>query len=390
MQYRALVPAAATTSVVLVAGVMYALGYRTEYYALAETWGAAPFRTPFLDIHGVTAAVQCHRAGFDVYVQNPCDVFGRVHAYSPIWLWFAVLPITTGWDNPLGLGTLLLFLAALPFLPPGRNWHATAAITLAAVSSATMFALERANIDVLMFALAMLATRLRTGGYAAAVLAGVLKFYPIVLLVLAVRERLLTCLAIWTIAGVTIAAWFALEASDILRGIANVPTTHPFDANVFGAHNLPFGLAALAGLSTAWAASLHAVMIAVMLIVSVVLARGMQTELLTTAEATSLMAGAGLLVLCFVTAQNVAYRAIFFLFVLPGLTALNGHWRGMVWVIVILMWNNGLRLAIGYDYWLARELAWWVVVTLLLSLLLRLIWESRAAREVHVRKRALQ
>ena len=100
-------------------GLLYGFGYRAQYHALAEAWGAAPFRTPFLDMHAVTSAVECHRLGFDVYVQNPCDVFGRVHGYSPLWLWLAVLPITTAWDNALGLGLVLLFLVALAFLPPG-------------------------------------------------------------------------------------------------------------------------------------------------------------------------------------------------------------------------------------------------------------------------------
>ena len=113
-------------------------------------------------MHAVTAAVECHRLGFDVYVQNPCDVFGRVHGYSPVWLWLAVLPITTAWDNALGLGLVLLFLVALAFLPAGRDWRQTMLITLGAVSSATMFALERANVDLLMFVMAMLAVRLRT------------------------------------------------------------------------------------------------------------------------------------------------------------------------------------------------------------------------------------
>ena len=101
------------------------VGYREQYHALAEAWGAAPFRTPFLDMHAVTSAVECHRLGFDVYVQNPCDVFHRVHGYSPLWLWLAVLPITTAWDNALGLGLVVLFLVALAFLPPGRDWRQT-------------------------------------------------------------------------------------------------------------------------------------------------------------------------------------------------------------------------------------------------------------------------
>ena len=64
----------------------------------------------------------------------------------------------------------------------------------------------------------------------------------------------------------------------------------------------------------------------------------------------------------------------------------------MAWVVVLLMWNNGLRLAINrvaerfgistapegmlhFDIWLLRELVWWAVITLLAALLLRVVWE---------------
>ena len=407
-------------------------------------------------MHAVTAAVECHRLGFDVYVQNPCDVFGRVHGYSPVWLWLAVLPITTAWDNALGLGLVLLFLVALAFLPAGRDWRQTMLITLGAVSSATMFALERANVDLLMFVMAMLAVRsrtaagqsdeggfaviasqersrprgqargharnlhrssvmgrrllryarndrrirrdgissrahpiaLRTTGYAVSLLAGMLKFYPIVLLVLAVRERLVTCLVVWAVAVGVIALWFALDGTEILRGMANIPFTHPFDDNVFGAHNLPFGLAELLGLPHAAAIALQVLLLVIMLGLAATLARRVQVHALTEAESLYLLAGSVLLVSCFVMAQNVSYRGIYFLFVLPALAVCR---RGTAWLIVLLMWNSALRPVIDAitewsslagilrpGIWLVRELAWWGVITILTALLLRQVWESRA------------
>ncbi len=78
---RAVIPAAVAACCVLLAGSLYVHGDRELYHALLEGWGAFPFRTPFLDMHAVTSAVECHRLGFDVFVQNPCDVLKRVHAY---------------------------------------------------------------------------------------------------------------------------------------------------------------------------------------------------------------------------------------------------------------------------------------------------------------------
>ena len=389
---RAVGPAAMAAAIVLLAGLLYACGYREQYYALAEIWGAAPFRTPFLDMQGVTSPVECHRLGYDVYVQNPCDVFHRPHNYSPLWLWLAVLPITTAWDNALGLALVGLFLVALAFLPPGRDWRL---ITLATISSTTMFAMERANIDLLMFVMAMLVVRLRFTGYAIALLAGMLKFYPIVLLLVAVRERALVCLAVWAMALGVVALWFALDGTEILRAIANIGSNPPFDDNVFGAHNLPFGIAAVVGLPRSGAMALEVLLLAAMVGVAIGSAGRVRTDVLTEAEAVHLLVGAALLVSCFVIAQNVSYRAIYFLFVLPALIV---SWRGAAWVAVLLMWNSGLRLAINrvaawfgistapdgmlhFAIWLLRELAWWAVITLLAALLLRLVWESQAVRQ---------
>src|SRR6478609_6011827 len=107
---RAVLPTAAAAVVVVAAGLLYGLGLRAQYYALAEGWGAAPYRSPFLDMHGVTSAIECHRLGFDVFINNVCDVFHRPHAYSPVWLWLAALPITTAWDNAFGIASVLAFL----------------------------------------------------------------------------------------------------------------------------------------------------------------------------------------------------------------------------------------------------------------------------------------
>ena len=244
-------------------------------------------------MQGVTSPVECHRLGYDVYVQNPCDVFHRPHNYSPLWLWLAVLPITTAWDNVLGLGLVVLFLVALVFLPPARDWRL---ITLATISSTTMFAMERANIDLLMFVMAMLVARLRFVGYAVALLAGMLKFYPIVLLVGTVRERAVVCFAIWAVALGAIGLWFALDGTEILRAIANIGSNSPFDDNVFGAHNLPFGIAAVLGLPRSGAMALEVLLLMLMAGLAIALARRVRIDVLTEAEAAHLLVGAALLV----------------------------------------------------------------------------------------------
>jgi hypothetical protein len=415
----AVMPAAAASATVLAAGLLYTRGYRDQYFALLDYWGAAPFRFPFLDMHAVTSAVECHQLGFDVYVQNPCDALQRVHGYSPLWLWLSVLPISTAWDTALGLGTDLLFLMALPFLPPGRGWWQTTVITLGTVSSVVMFALERANVDVIIFLLAMLAVRLTRGsaplrmlGYAVAMFAGMLKFYPITLLILAIRERLGVFIAIGLIASAAVVLWFALDSTEILRSMANIPTTQYFDEFVFGVRDLPYGLAQTLNWPRTAAAGLLAGLLVGMTAMAAALAGRDETAArlhrLTEAEASYLLVGCALLIGCFLAAQNILYRSIFFLFVLPGLTALvrpdrrcriDGLCVGATAAIIVLMWNETVRTLLSgalqwagvsagpngiahFAIWLVREAIWWTIVVILAALVLGLLRTSRVAADV--------
>jgi hypothetical protein len=417
--WRAMVPAAACACAVSLAGSLYAFGYRDQYHVLLDYWGAAPFPFPFLDMNAVTSAVECHRLGFDVYVQNPCDALKRVHGYSPVWLWLSVLPISTAWDTPLGLGTVLLFIAVLPFLPPGRGLWQTAVITLGTVSGVVMFALERANVDIIIFMFAMLTVTLtcrsmplRMLGYAVALFAGMLKFYPITLLILAARERLGVFIAIGLVSIGAIVLWFAFDSGEILRGMANIPTTQYFDEFVFGARDLPYGLAQTMDWSRPAAAGLLIALLVGTVATALVLAGREDTAArlrqLTDAEAAYLLVGCILLIGCFLAAQNILYRSIFFLFVLPGLTALvrahgrrrfGGGYLGVTAAIIVLMWNDTARTLVNgalgwfgvsvgpngiahFDIWLVREVMWWSVVVVLTAFLFRLLWSSRAAQDM--------
>ena len=113
-----------------------------------------------------------------------------------------------------------------------------------------------ANIDLLIFVLATIAAlltrrggRWATPGYAAALLAAMLKFYPVALLILALRQRLAVFLAIGTVSFTVLAMWFVSDANAILRSAANIPTMDYHDDNVFAARDLPFGVAETLGLA---------------------------------------------------------------------------------------------------------------------------------------------
>ena len=136
------------------------LGYQGTYWLIIRLLGVPGWDYPFLDIEGVLTAIDCHRSGIDVYVENPCDPLNRPHNYGPAFLWLSALRINVTWMNGLGLTLGILFLVSLFFLPKARpGWL----VTLAIVSPPVVFALERANVDLIIFLLAMLAAILAAG-----------------------------------------------------------------------------------------------------------------------------------------------------------------------------------------------------------------------------------
>src|SRR5579859_1000942 len=157
---RSTTPAIVAAVLVLLCGALYLFGDRGSYVWLLSGLGAAPFSFPFLDMHAVMSAVQCHRLGIDVFATNPCDVFGRIHVYSPLWLSLSVLPMTVAWTPVAGLVLVVAFLLSLLLLPAGRGWRQVGIITLATISGSVAFALERANTDLVVFVLAVAVIRL--------------------------------------------------------------------------------------------------------------------------------------------------------------------------------------------------------------------------------------
>ena len=86
---RAVIPAAALVVFAVFANLWHS-GSHDTYRHILRFVGVEPFIFPFVDIHAVLTAGECYQEGINVYAQNPCDVLGRVHVYSPLWL--SVMP----------------------------------------------------------------------------------------------------------------------------------------------------------------------------------------------------------------------------------------------------------------------------------------------------------
>ncbi|MGH3130495.1 MAG: hypothetical protein ACRDNX_06735 [Gaiellaceae bacterium] len=164
---------------------LLALGLRDWYWPRFGVPGGTGFG--FLDLRFFTSAWECARRGIEVVETNPCDPAGRAMNYPRIWLAPAPLGLGQAHTVVLGAGLIAVFVASV-FAAIGRIRPGDGLVYAAALCSpAVLLGVERANPDVLVFAIVVAGLLLlRVGsvpGVAAAhgllLLAAVLKLYPV-------------------------------------------------------------------------------------------------------------------------------------------------------------------------------------------------------------------
>jgi hypothetical protein len=397
--------------------VQWHWGPRWAYFTILRLFAFEPFRFPFLDIHAVLAAAQCKRAGIDVYLWNPCDVLGRVHVYSPLWL--RILPnfLDTSAATGVGLGLGLLFIGSLALACRPTTRGEALLMALTALSPMTVYALERANNDVVVFLLivsgcGLLRTRRPTRfiGYGLYVIAGLLKYYPLVLLAMLLRERRREAVLAAALIFLLLLLLVGRSHTELGRALANIQQPSYF-ADSFAAVNLPCGAAAALALPArgAFAAALLAILVRL-----AVAWAGRSVSRLdrdppdwSSFEADCLITGALLLIACFVVAQNVDYRGVYLLLVMPGLIKLRRarpqpevrrFFSHTISAVLFVSWeeslrrivrttaaaipSEGLRLGGEILFWLSREVVWWWLIAALAAMAFCYLRQLPLARAV--------
>jgi hypothetical protein len=402
------------TGMLVLAGMVlvFRFGDQSLYFGILEGWGILPYERPFLDTESVLRAIDCWGRGYDVWNPTPC-MNGGWYSYSPVLLRASAFGIGPDDRPAFGSFFVLVFLLSLAALPPSRSWGELGARCLAVLSAATVFAVERANLDIAIFLLALAGVCLVTRrdawrhlGYGVFIVAAILKFYPAVLLLLSLRERPRVVALIGLVAVATAAILLFPSDGGAGDALKLAPVGSPY-SDMFSATNLPLGLIVLpaAPAGVPWDEVLRqplpfaarAMLAALILIAAMVAWRNARRDLVhwnvfTPVEASLLVAGAALIVGCFLATQNIAYRGIFLLFTLPGLFALaraGGERRRsyamLVAGVLFFMWEEffhhaatGLEPAMAsmispealkLGFWLLREAVWWWVVARLAALL---------------------
>src|SRR5262249_6092006 len=148
---------------------------------------------------------------------------------SPLWLTASGIPLGVQDTGAVGWALDLMFIGSLSLLPPPQRYVELALVLAATFSTMVVFALERANADLILFMLALatgfLAERgpaARTIGYGLALLSALLKYYPIMMLVVLFRERIGRFIAVVLLTAATLAVFWAVYNVEIARGLANI------------------------------------------------------------------------------------------------------------------------------------------------------------------------
>lgn len=181
-------PAWLVPSAVLFAVVLFSWMTWVHSPRLLVVFGVFNYGTWFIDSYAILATNDALKAGLDPSQPNPFDPLGRPHSYSQWWFALGWLGLTR--DNNFlfgGLFVVAFLTAALATLRP-RDPRDVVVAALCLLSPPVMMAVNRANNDLVVFALVGFAALLvvreaRWPALAGASLLGIatgLKFYPVV------------------------------------------------------------------------------------------------------------------------------------------------------------------------------------------------------------------
>jgi len=164
-----------------------------------RTFGVPSMTPPFVDLYSIPTAIETLHQGGDPLVKNLADPYHRPLNYPRVWMYlFSAAGITTGNISTAAISFCALYLGCISFLILDTKHPADAAILLVAgLSASPLFAIERGNNDMFIFALVFLACFVRNGYLKSGLFgaASLLKLYPIIAMIIdgmrrPVKERI--------------------------------------------------------------------------------------------------------------------------------------------------------------------------------------------------------
>jgi len=308
----------------------------------------------FLDINTLLASNDAVVRGLDPYQANPLDYLQGSHVYSDWWLQLRHFDL--GRKDRLWLGALInvIFFAAFFWQARVRTFHELLVLWLLIWSPALILGFNRAQPDLLIYALLVPVVPLYLGekwpgrllACGLITLAIGLKYYPVIacaVIFLTARSRreLALWILIWAVIGVALAV-------NLYDDLARTPAPGVFSAQpdfcTFGAAALGINLGQetvvmALGLGLAFAA-----------VVTGWLRPVFQTGGSETADRVYFFLGAGLITGCFFMTVSYIYRLVFALMMVRWLFTVVrsevARERAYAWVVLLLslvvFWADGL------------------------------------------------
>ncbi len=312
--------------------------------------GIGEANRPFVDLYGILAASDAAKAGVDPFLPNSFDPYHRPHVYTTWWLGLGRLGLARSDTFWLGWGLLgTVLLAAVVMVRPATRKEGLGLLLLL-ISPAFLMAVSRANNDLVVFVLISAgllcfhrdSSLLRAFGVLLFALSAVLKYYPLVTLVILLelrsRREFAANLALYGL--LLLVAWPGLEPG--LRSAAKY-MPQPEWLYAYGAPVLlrNLGIAGAggwlvpAGLLAGWAT------------VTAFL-KPVDPAPAEPAAEREFMLGAAMLAGLFFVGSSFVYKLVFAVWLLPWLgqspaDPVEGRWRRLTWwLLLAVVWFEGL------------------------------------------------
>jgi hypothetical protein len=312
--------------------VLLCFGQMVGWNPTWRTVGVTPLEPHFFDMHVPIDYATCAAKGIDPYIPHACNPAN--FNLPPIWLWLSFLGIS-GSDAPwLSVGTIAIAFGVMVALLKGRSVADGLIALIAILSPSVLMGVERANADLLIFALVGSATLIydqqklhRTGGAIGILSLGiVLKLFPMFSGALASRFNRRT-LAFAIAIGVFSLAYIGVIFKYILLIRSNVPTTfmlsYGYKTLFLGVDHLrteagfsPFGLA------DTWVPIFVGILVLIFAAAAALVCfrqRRIACVVPQTVAGTAFLFGSGIYCGTYLLGTNFIYRLMFLLLCLPQL-----------------------------------------------------------------------
>lgn len=165
--------------------------YFYGYDATWQLWNIHTMSPHFADVRTITHGADSFEQGFDPLYENPEDPWQRKLAYPRIWQGLFHFGLNASHSTAMGVAWLSAFLIGVGLFLKGANNRTLVFVFMLIISPATLLAIERGTLDLLMFfilALAIIAFQRSYFLSAVFIFTGfILKLFPIFAWVLFIK-----------------------------------------------------------------------------------------------------------------------------------------------------------------------------------------------------------